>query len=152
MSTALQLPLRGALENQEDRQRLQQLFDRIVVAARANGYRRSIGDCESCMYRGPYGARCLVGNVIPDDAYTPRMEGMTPRELQATGLAFVDFTDDMMDMLEEFQGIHDDEFGDDWESGFLGVAEGNDLVYTEPTGEAYAYIPDDDGSECDCRS
>lgn len=33
-------------------------------------------DDEACLYRGPDGNKCVVGCFIPDDKYSPRMEGL----------------------------------------------------------------------------
>lgn len=39
-----------------------------------------------CMYRGPYGTKCLIGGLIPDEAYDPSMEDSSALELE--GLPF----------------------------------------------------------------
>lgn len=132
MTTALAQRKVRALVNRTPLMRLQDLFDEVVWAARTSDYARSLGARESCMYRGDNGARCLVGGLIGDNEYRPDMEGCTPRELRERMGLFADFTDDMMSLLDEFQGIHDDEFGDDWEFAFEGLAESMGLEYSAP--------------------
>lgn len=111
---------------------VQGLFDRIVTAVRRQGYLKSEGDWEACMYYGPDGVRCHVGLVIPPDEYRPEFEGRVPRVLQEEGLFFLGWSDDEMDLLEDFQGIHDDYEPHRWETAFAELAAERGLIYTRP--------------------
>lgn len=41
----------------------------------------SRGSFGGCLYRASYGKKCAVGLFIPDDEYSPRMEGRTAETL-----------------------------------------------------------------------
>lgn len=56
----------------------QEIFDRVWRHFVTEGNPRSVheyGGGSACAYRGPNGARCAVGLLIPDDEYVPSMEG-----------------------------------------------------------------------------
>lgn len=112
-----------------DEPSLQALFDRVVGAVRDQGYVKSEGASESCMYRGDEGTRCHVGLLIPPDAYRTAFEGCTVRELRELGLFFTALPDPHIDLLEHFQGIHDDDVPEDWETAFEALAHQLGLDY-----------------------
>lgn len=63
---------------------------------------------ETCAYRGACGAKCLIGFVIPDEAYTPSMEGMEASSLDL-------FPEEDERFYGEFQIIHDAmKIGQEW--------------------------------------
>ena len=55
----------------------QQVFDKVAAHLLAQGITSSKGHevGGTCLYRGPNGTKCAVGCLIPDDLYSPNMEG-----------------------------------------------------------------------------
>jgi hypothetical protein len=46
----------------------QQLFDTIVKALKAQGWKRSLAkNGLGCAYRGEHGRKCAIGHIIPDE-------------------------------------------------------------------------------------
>ncbi len=95
----------------------QEIFDYVVSHLRAQGA-RSLNDENECTYRSVDGYSCAVGCLIPDDLYTPSLEGRL--------------------VNQRLQRIHDN--GSHWsDKGFCGenavrfVASMLRLVYKEPT-------------------
>jgi hypothetical protein len=103
-------------------QSLQVLFDEVVDAVRRQGYVKSEGARESCMYHGENGARCPVGLLIPAADYRPEFEGLTVGDLHGKGLFFTELPPAELALLTMFQGIHDDDFPEDWEAAFEALA------------------------------
>jgi hypothetical protein len=52
----------------------QDVFNRVALALLAQG-RPSFSVDKGCMYRGPEGSKCAAGHLIPDEHYTPGLEG-----------------------------------------------------------------------------
>lgn len=52
----------------------QEVFDRVVAHLRAQG-EKAISGTGLCLYRGADGRKCAVGCLIPDELYTPAVEG-----------------------------------------------------------------------------
>ncbi len=56
----------------------QEVFDIVFKHLLKQG-RKSMGDhngIDKCLYRSPDGAKCAAGALIPDECYTPKMEGL----------------------------------------------------------------------------
>lgn len=101
-------------DNDETHRLQQEMFDRVVAHMRAQGQQsvfRFEGSASTmCAYRGPDGLKCAIGCLIPDDVYTPRMEG------QAVGAIVARFPDVRralrpgavgLNFLTELQEAHD---------------------------------------------
>ncbi|MGQ7794513.1 hypothetical protein ACUN0C_19080 [Faunimonas sp. B44] len=52
----------------------QEAFDFVVRHLFKQG-ERAVAEGGGCLYRGPDGTKCAVGCLIPDELYTPRLEG-----------------------------------------------------------------------------
>ncbi|RWH50276.1 MAG: hypothetical protein EOQ80_04710 [Mesorhizobium sp.] len=53
----------------------QELFDTIYLGLQAQGWQRSFdAQRDLCMYRGPEGRKCAIGQAIPDDEYDRAMD------------------------------------------------------------------------------
>ncbi|RWD43899.1 hypothetical protein [Mesorhizobium sp.] len=53
----------------------QELFDTIYLGLQAQGWQRSFdSQRDLCMYRGPEGRKCAIGQAIPDDEYDQAMD------------------------------------------------------------------------------
>ena len=105
----------------------QEIFDTVALHLLAQGEPAVAADGHTCAYRGLGGAKGAVGVLVPDEAYTPEMEGtsiyrvkqaLRPhpdedfgsragnyhallRVLQQTGLV------EHIDLLEDLQDVHD---------------------------------------------
>lgn len=65
---------------------------------------------DACKYRGPDGTKCAIGVLIPDELYSPDMEGRGIRRLaQYTDLrAYLNMLDAATDnLLYDLQTVHD---------------------------------------------
>lgn len=82
----------------------QELFDFCATAIINQGV-PSITERGLCKYRSPDGNKCAIGHLIPDDKYSPRMEGSlatAKHVFSATGLKEVH-----MDLVHSIQECHD---------------------------------------------
>lgn len=61
----------------------------------------------ACKYRGDNGTKCAVGFLIPDDIYTPRLEGYTNAKDLIAELCRSELKDIIYDLLDELQTLHD---------------------------------------------
>lgn len=93
-----------------------------------------------CVYRSSDGRKCSIGRYIPDDKYTPDMEGNAvdyqiifsalPDEIQALGESF----------LKTLQGIHDVDYY--WHVN--GITESGEHAVSVFIERYMNTIPDDD--------
>lgn len=82
-----------------------------------------------CLYRGPHGRRCAIGCLIPDDVYTPSMEGNGIDDLlrdHPQALPF-EMTDADICFLARLQLIHDDSEPLRWAGDLKALATENKL-------------------------
>lgn len=118
----------------------QEIFDTVVTHLRTQG-RRAFSDKTGCSYRAEGGLKCAVGCLIPDDAYSYKMEGYMAHEL-------LDKYGDQLsqlrghgELLRSLQRTHDD--SNNWSGGFSSrgeftlaeVAWSFGLTYTPPAAE-----------------
>lgn len=107
----------------------QSVFNHVVSSIIAQG-RPSVGMLErngrteaSCMYRGKDGAKCAAGWCIPDDKYTPEIEGLAAYTYQVRYLIGAPegqtYKDSVQHVINQLQGAHDN------------AASGNGIVDAE---------------------
>jgi len=137
----------------------QEIYDKVLTHLRRQGRAAvAIEDGEpSCRYRDGLGGMCAVGCLIPDEVYTPEIEGegvfsvgrLLRGELTAERKPYVKvlwdvlkrvgITEDQLGLLRRLQSAHDEDlngFGmDDWEAEMSAIADDFDLHYTPATGE-----------------
>lgn len=53
----------------------QEVFDKVAAHLLNQGGRSRADDDSMCAYRNSKGQRCAIGCLIPDDVYSPKMEG-----------------------------------------------------------------------------
>lgn len=75
----------------------QEAFEKAVRGLAGQGWERSVttqeGPYTQCCYRGDGGRKCAIGHLIPDEDYSPRMEGGAitwPQVLETCGLSSAD--------------------------------------------------------------
>lgn len=81
----------------------QTAFDLMVQHCFDQGFRAEAQD-GTCQYRMDNGARCAVGCLIPDDAYTPQFEGQSAGQIHMFVHTIAELD---TEMLEEMQQTHD---------------------------------------------
>lgn len=90
-----------------DRTDRQSVFDFVVRFLRRQGRPSTSGEgSDDCMYRGRDGCRCAAGCLIPDDLYTPEMEGKAAADDQLPGEALASLGHDLQFVLA-LQAMHD---------------------------------------------
>lgn len=96
----------------------QQIFDTVAKhlleqGEKSEGPDPSSDDGTTCLYRGPNGLKCAAGCLIPDEMYSPKLEGLnvnavTMRKLfEAIGITSIR-------LVRDFQIIHDVHAAKDW--------------------------------------
>lgn len=112
----------------------QETFDTVVAHLRNQGC-KSEDDHGNCMYRGENGTKCAAGCLIPDDAYSPTLEGsgifQRNGEMSACGTILRELGHDLH-LVSELQNVHDARDVGFWEQRFAKVAERYLLQYTPP--------------------
>ena len=128
----------------------QEIFDTVLLALRKQG-KASVGprtrgsgeDYQTsieCCYRGPDGAKCAAGHLIPDADYRIEMEGKNIygmlELLPITSPARQIFNPTNISFLSSLQILHDDFLWKEglsvWESKMKDFATREQLVYKEP--------------------
>lgn len=105
----------------------QEVFDKIITGLRRQG--KQSKDGFFCAYRSADGCKCAVGQLIPDEAYHPMMEGYGvnhPVILEAL-LRVVDPSTILF--ISYMQYIHDRDDVKLWEQSFKRAAELHNLIY-----------------------
>jgi hypothetical protein len=88
----------------------------------------------SCVYRGDDGLKCAIGVLIPDELYTPSMEGKQATVLIQTNpklyahLEIKNFFDDT-NFLMELQQLHDEKDPVTWVYELKLLADRHKLVF-----------------------
>lgn len=93
----------------------QQVFDRVATHLIQQGHASfCVNDLDNptCMYRGPYGAKCAVGCLISDDDYKPEYEGKSATVSDIFKILPVEQTGYMESFVSDLQSAHDIQFAD----------------------------------------
>jgi len=113
----------------------QQIFDHVVEHARempekcqVDGTRQS---ALQCVYRDGKGNACFVGSLIPEERYTPEIEGGSLHD-QSLALDALEGVIELSDQpfLKELQIIHDCSIPPLWDEKFAIFAEEYNLTFT----------------------
>ena len=114
----------------------QEIFDTVVNHLRQQNATALSEDGFTCAYRGRNGTRCSVGILIPDELYSPQMEGHNLRHLMGFNLIPSPLKEEFathLNLLTRLQSVHDSREIYNWEAGFSSVANDFKLQYTPPT-------------------
>jgi hypothetical protein len=93
---------------------LQQYFDKTCAHLFKQGQPARIDMYSTCQYRMINGLRCAVGCHIPDNEYSPKMEGETIRTLKEKNMLPPSLAKDiaanemLFDLLKALQLVHDE--------------------------------------------
>lgn len=87
----------------------------------------------ACAYHGEGGLSCAVGCLIPDDLYTPSMEGKLYNFLPEVFLEYMDekYGANNNILIARLQNVHDAIQETNWHAALLEVAIENHLVMPE---------------------
>lgn len=88
----------------------QEAFDTVVRHLFAQGRQSASGappNENKCLYRGPGGAKCAVGCLIPDRLYDPAMEDKNSEELVHGAFPSLGFLAPLSGILYDLQWVHD---------------------------------------------
>lgn len=115
----------------------QEIFDAVLQHARRQKVPAENAD-RVCQYRAPDGKRCFIGALIPDELYTPKIEGLEihdvlrrfPRIREFFGIDEQQMT--TLTLLSRLQRIHDDRDPEDWEIELKWLANDLSLQYQPP--------------------
>lgn len=81
----------------------QEIYDKVLNHLVKQG-KKSIDSY--CKYRGPDNTSCAVGCLIPDDEYTPELEGSGGIKSIACSIK-LNIESNKLDLLQELQILHD---------------------------------------------
>lgn len=95
----------------------QESFTTVVLHLRKQG--RRAHDHHNCRYRAPDGCKCAIGALIPDDQYTPELEGRNV--LALINLPALQGLNPFL--LYNLQNLHDVYDPKAWEKRFEDLAE-----------------------------
>lgn len=124
----------------------QEAFDAMVAHMRAQKYVRSytegLDGVSTCAYRGPNGAKCVVGALIKDEHYFKGLEGLVTYDSNINTTLYLSGWDVDKSLLASMQDAHDDPVlwgvpdmdadGSRFEDAARRVAEDYGLSYTPP--------------------
>lgn len=125
----------------------QETYDAVVDHLRKQGCKSMVPHlgnqlpAQCCRYRGPGGTKCAAGALIPDDKYSPEMEGESlfvppmEDELGLAGRVLKELGHDL-DLLSQLQYVHDNWPVAQWESRFQGLAKSCKLKYSPRESDA----------------
>jgi len=91
-----------------------------------------------CSYRANYGTKCAVGCLIPDDRYSPSIEGNHIHEESVRdAIPIFDYVDcgveahlnDMVNFCSDLQDIHDCSLPEEWPERLRTLASKEGLEY-----------------------
>lgn len=87
----------------------QEVFDKVLNHLLKQG-RKSVDSDGRCLYRAPNGDKCAIGCLIPDELYTPELEGNganMPIIEDVLHKIYPDVTDEDVLFLLDLQDLHD---------------------------------------------
>lgn len=101
---------------------LQEVFDKVAVHLLTQKQKSILAF--GCAYRGEDGRKCAAGVLIPDDQYTPQMEGK----------GWTSLTKEVVDNkyskeIQELQNIHDIRYSFEWQFYLKDFAERHNLTF-----------------------
>ncbi len=94
----------------------QEIFDKVATHLLSQNVKSQ--DAMRCVYRGPFGRKCAVGVLIPDELYQPIMEGRQVQDFSdafgacgtkalRAALDVVGILPTEMQLLQALQNTHD---------------------------------------------
>ena len=113
----------------------QEIFDRVYKHMLTQNKRSINDEGSACAYRGHGGLMCAVGCLIPDELYTPQLEGCivvknpkVQEALVAAKVLDVVGSSDELEFLKCLQRIHDISPLHKWKSNLESLAKSRGLT------------------------
>ena len=114
----------------------QATFDKVVNHLRRQGCKSEgsytnpmTGQVTSgCVYRGPNNLMCAAGCLIPNEDYTPKMEGQPANVREVKEV--LEKNGHNVELAQKFQNIHDRRQVQEWETQIEQLAQEFNLIYT----------------------
>lgn len=86
----------------------QEVFDKVTSHLLTQNKPSEDEDKENCLYRSSEGLKCAIGCLIPDELYTPKLEGITVDHLPENILNFIGIeSKEDLHFMKSLQVIHD---------------------------------------------
>ncbi len=85
----------------------QEMFDKVWIGLKGQGFAASVDANNNCMYRSPKGLRCAAGHVLPDEMYTSNLEWKPCNEGTARDVFVSVVGAENIGILRECQFAHD---------------------------------------------
>ncbi len=103
---------------------LQEIYSKVRAHLLTQGQKSRVGGARgSCKYRTPGGLKCAIGCLIPDDCYSPQLEGqILIISDDITNLITELYGEQSLGLLYELQVLHDGTEADTWEEGLNELA------------------------------
>ena len=95
----------------------QQVFDFVTHKIIEQG-QKSGQDMNLCNYRSKGGLKCAAGHLIPDDLYTPKLEGKDYNKVRE----YLGINDTHLCLIEDLQAAHDGAKDDFFVQSFISKA------------------------------
>ena len=105
----------------------QEIFD-TVANHLLTQKEQSMDENGKCLYRGPNGLKCAIGCLIPDEDYSPTMEGIRISALIDKFRDLPHYFYDYVVFLEKLQEIHDYVKVKQWKDDLIIFAQKNHLL------------------------
>lgn len=100
----------------------QELFDTVKAHLLAQNQRSEDEGSHICLYRGPHGAKCAAGCLIPDSMYRDSMEGSSITALRYEGF-MLPWAHEQDALVYALQVVHDSYDPRNWPAQLSKVAE-----------------------------
>ena len=107
----------------------QEMLDKVILRAKLGMKSSDGGDGfgNTCLYRTKDGNRCFVGELIPDEKYSPMIEDAP------VGRDIIDMipgaTESDIDFLQDMQTVHDNLPIREWQDGLSALADKYNLSF-----------------------
>jgi hypothetical protein len=106
---------------------LQSVYNQVRRHLLTQNARASQNGSVSCHYRTKTGLKCAVGCLIPDEDYTPALEGRSVQSAEVRAVLGIPKYSPYTEMLADLQFVHDVKPIEEWDAALQRVARQHDL-------------------------
>lgn len=97
-----------------------------MLTQNAKAFRNARPTYPRCAYRGVYGLKCAAGCLIPDEEYSPEMEGSSWKAMPPPFITPKIHSE----LIYSLQRVHDHVAVEDWRDILISTATHNNLSLT----------------------